>query len=215
MDFSENGSVKDKRQIQSQYWVTIGYTLFVSIASWLMTKEWNKTTGALPLNAEVTVYGELAGEEINKDSFWAVVTGITQAEDNIYGVTDAQGNTHTITRSLMRHRKRHSVATGHITDDKIHDRHAMQKFTTDELKYLESYMNENFPDDIPTGKITHLHQHSDNATHFKCTGAIEYFTTLIDDRGGPSKTAFVYSFGAPGHGKGPYDGIGGRWTNKN
>ena len=93
MDFSENGSVKDKRQIQSQYWVTIGYTLFVSIASWLISKEWNKTTGALPLNAEVTVYGELAGEEINKDSFWAVVTDITQAEDNIYGVTDAQGNT--------------------------------------------------------------------------------------------------------------------------
>ena len=63
IDFSENGSFKNKRQIQSQYWVTEGYTLFVSIASWLVTSEWNKTTGQLPIGAEVTVYGELAGEK--------------------------------------------------------------------------------------------------------------------------------------------------------
>ena len=37
---------------------------------------------------------------------------------------------------------------------------------------------------------------------------------LIDKRGGTSETAAVCSFGAPGHGKGPYDGIGGRWKNK-
>ena len=215
IDFSENGSIKDKRQIQSQYWVTLGYTLFVSIASWLMTSEWNKRTGFLPTGAEVTVYGELAGEEINNDSFWAVVTDISNVEEDIYEVTDAQGKTHQICRSLLRHRKRHSVATGHVTDDKIHDRHAMQHFTTHELKYLEEYMKINFPEDIPKGHIVRLHQHSDNAsTHFKNTGAINYFTTLIDARGGPRETAFVYSFGAPGHGKGPFDGIGGRWKNK-
>ena len=106
------------------------------------------------------------------------------------------------------------MATGHITDDKIHNRYAMQKFTDDEMKFLEEYMNKNFPDNIPKKKISHLHQHSDNAVHFKSTGAIHYFTTLIDDRGGPAETAFIYSFGAPGHGKGPYDGIGGRWMNK-
>ena len=76
-------------------------------------------------------------------------------------------------------------------------------------------MKENFPNDVPKGHIVRLHQHSDNAsTHFKNTGAIHYFTTLINERGGPTETAFVYSFGAPGHGKGPYDGIGGRWKNK-
>ena len=42
IDFSENGTLKDKRQIQSQYWVTIAYTLIVSICSWLEAKEWNK-----------------------------------------------------------------------------------------------------------------------------------------------------------------------------
>ena len=87
----------------------------------------------------------------------------------------------------------------------------MQHFTTHELDYLEAYMKIHFPQDIPEGKIVRLHQHSDNASHFKSTGAINYFTTLIGVRGGPSKTAFVYSFGAPGHGKGPFDSISGRW----
>ena len=47
IDFSENGSIKDKRQAQSQYWVTIQYTLFVSITSWLLAAEWDKIEGAL------------------------------------------------------------------------------------------------------------------------------------------------------------------------
>ena len=85
----------------------------------------------------------------------------------------------------------------------------MQHFTEHELNSLESYMKENFPNDTPKGYITRLHQHYGNTIHFKSTGAINYFTTFINDRGGPSETAFVYSFGAPGHGKGPYDGIGG------
>ena len=40
----------------------------------------------------------------------------------------------------------------------------------------------------------------------------------VDDDGGVTITllpfGIVYSFGAPGHGKGPYNGIGGRWKNK-
>ena len=117
-----------------------------------MVNDWNKIKGDLPINAEVTVYGELAGEELNKDSFWAVVTDVSRSAEGVYGVTDADEKKHFIKRSLLRHRKRHSVASGHITDDKIHDRHAMQKFTTDEMKALEKYMNDNFPDDVPTGK---------------------------------------------------------------
>ena len=119
-----------------------------------MEYEWNKTAGIPPLGAEVTVHGELSGEELNKESLWAVVTDVTQAKENIYEVTDSQGKKHTILRSLLHHRTRHSVAYGHVTDDKIHDRHAMQHFTEHELKYLESYMKENFPDDIPKGYIT-------------------------------------------------------------
>ena len=73
----------------------------------------------------------------------------------------------------------------------------------------------NFPEDIPKGHTTRLHQHSDNArTHFKNTGGVSYYTSLVDERTGPSKIAFVYSVGAPGHGEEPYGDIGGRWKNK-
>ena len=91
----------------------------------------------------------------------------------------------------------------------------MEHFTNRELTRLEKYMCDNFPEDITSGKLLRLHQHSDNASqHFKNTGAMNYFSTIINERGGPSLTAYVYTFGAPGHGKGPYDGIGGRWKQK-
>ena len=54
-----------------------------------MVSEWNKNKGDLPINAEVTVYGELAGEKLNKDSFWAIVTDVSQSAEGIYGVTDS------------------------------------------------------------------------------------------------------------------------------
>ena len=91
----------------------------------------------------------------------------------------------------------------------------MQHFSTVELKWLEGYTKEEFPNDIPEGVITHLHLHSDNATqHFKSVGAIEFFTSLIRNRGGATKCRYVYSFGAPGHGKGMFDGLGGALKNK-
>ena len=91
----------------------------------------------------------------------------------------------------------------------------MPHFTTHKLDYLEAYMKEKFPQYIIKGHFVRLHQHSDEAsTYFNNTGAINYFTTLIDARGGPSKNSFVYSFVAPSQGKGPFDSIGGRWKNK-
>ena len=76
-------------------------------------------------------------------------------------------------------------------------------------------MLEFFPNDLTNGCIQRLHQHSDNASqHFKSTGAIEYFTSLIMKQGGPTECMYVYSFGAPGHGKGVFDGVEGTIKNK-
>ena len=76
-------------------------------------------------------------------------------------------------------------------------------------------MQENFLKDLVDGRIAKLLRHSDNAgQHFKNTGALHYFTTLILERGGPTKTGYVYTFGAPGHGKGPFDGYGSAFKNK-
>ena len=43
---------------------------------------------------------------------------------------------------------------------------------------------------------------------------MHFYTTLINDRGGPSKTSFQYSYGAPHHGKGKWDGAGGVMKHK-
>ena len=205
-----------KHQAQSQYWVTIQYTLFVSITSWLLAKEWDEIEGVLSKGDEVTVNGKMSGEPVNESSFWGMIMNENGASNNgRYRVINKDGIDHNIGRPNLRHRKIHIVATGHISDDKVHDHHAMQYFTNHELKELEQYMIQNFPDDIPDGHIFRLHQHSDNAgQHFKSTGAINYYTSIIDRRGGASETAYVYTFGAPGHGKGPYDRIGGRWKHK-
>ena len=118
--------------------MTLKYTPFASISSWLVTSEWNKITGSLPVGAELTVHGKLAGGVINMYSFLAMITDESEAEEGVYEVTDAQSKTHEISRSLLCHHKRHSVATCHVIDNMIHDRHAMQHITTHELDYLEA-----------------------------------------------------------------------------
>ena len=68
---------------------------------------------------------------------------------------------------------------------------------------------------MPNNKLQKMFNHSDNASqHFKSTGNLEFFSRLVEDQGEPGKCAFVYSFGAPGHGKGPWDGVGGGWKMK-
>ena len=72
----------------------------------------------------------------------------------------------------------------------------MQHYTNTELEFLKSYMMIHHPNDIGEyGKIVWLHVHSDNADHFKSTGTIHYFTTLIDRHGRARKTAYNYTFG--------------------
>ena len=49
----------------------------------------------------------------------------------------------------------------------------MQHFSKAELDWLEGYIKDEFDNDIPEGKVTHQHIHSDNAgQHFKSYGAI-------------------------------------------
>ena len=88
-------------------------------------KEWNKTSGSLRVGDAVTAHGELAGETINMDSFWATVSKVASNDNEIYEITDANGTKHHLPRSLLRHRKWHNISCGHVSDDKVHDRQAM------------------------------------------------------------------------------------------
>lgn len=215
IDYAENGTIKGARQVQQQYWGTVSYTLLMSVVSWLRTKEWDKVSGALAIGAEVTVNGEKAGEPVNVDSFWAQVTRVVDAEQDRYEVTDAEGVKTEQRRCDLRHRVRHQIVFGHVSDDKSHDTAATIHYTLEELPWLEAHMSAHFPEDIPGGKLTRLHMESDNATqHFKNTEEMAFYSRMAEERGGSTECAFVYSFGPPHHGKGPWDGFGGTLKRK-
>ena len=82
IDFSENRPIENFDKIQSEHWFTKQYTLFMSIVTFLLVDEWNKTEGELDVGSEVTVDGEFYIKdpdnphyrpEINMASFYAVV----------------------------------------------------------------------------------------------------------------------------------------------
>ena len=81
----------------------------------MQAAEWDKTSDDLTMGAEVTAFGELSGQELNQHSFWATVTKVLEENGNLYQVTDAFGKHHEVKRSDLRYRKRHSVASGHVT----------------------------------------------------------------------------------------------------
>ena len=89
------------------------------------TTEKNKDSGALSIGAEVTVHGDKSGEKVNHNSFWATVMKVSDVENALYEVKDEHGVSHIIDRAYLRHRKQHSVASGHVTDGKVHDCHAI------------------------------------------------------------------------------------------
>ena len=61
-------------------------------------------------------------------------------------------------------------------------------------------------------QITSIYFDSDGApSHFKLKGTLHYVSTL---RSEPSRPVDKWMFGAPGHGKGPHNGLGGIMKNK-
>ena len=100
---------------------------------------------------------------------WAKVVRHNGGHGDMYQVEHEHGSAHHVCRSSLRQRCCHTICCSHVTDDKQHDRFAMQEFTTKEL-VLEQYMSKKFPNDLINGRIKRLHQHSDNASqHFKST----------------------------------------------
>ena len=117
---------------------------------------------------------------VNLSSYWARVSSSLGGDNDLYEVEDGLGEKHVVPHSSLRHHDWHTICCGHISDDKLHDRFAMQQFTYCELTYLEQYLSKEFPNDLIDGRIKRPHQHSDNASqHFKSTGSIEYFSSLV------------------------------------
>ena len=145
MDFSENGAIEIFDKAQSEHWQTQQYTLFMSICTCLMSDKLNKVSGKLDKYDEVTVYGKfyIKGQprpNINQDYYWTVVTGHICGD--LYRLEDKEGGVFEVERIRTRLRKRHVVCCAHVSNEKKHDRFAMQHFSTAELEWLEEYMKE-------------------------------------------------------------------------
>ena len=212
-DWSENGVIANARQIQSEYWALTHFSLFISITTYLVVEAWLHRSSLLSVGAEVTVEPEGAvlstAERLSpaKGSFYAVVHGTPAAEGEreIYSVTvydhpsKADGTVIAgIPRERLRHRKKHTTAFIGITDEKRHDAITSQHMLN---KQFEHWVLQ-----LDRGKFWAWLGHSDNASHFKSGPMMHYWS------GKMSELAFLKAvwidFGCPGHGKGPWDGMG-------
>ena len=192
--------------IQSDHWSPPTYTLFNQVCSWLETAAWVSRSSELRIGDKVTVEpaegSQPGATQPAAGSCWAEVIVLPStfgappeavdgerlgeppqpdaAGRHIYGVrrhgASADAPPELVERRLLRHRKLHTKAFVHISDDKTHDSHAAQTFMNKTFKYLE----DNF---VNTGKekFVALHMHSDNAaSHFKSGKTMFYVTTLLE-----------------------------------
>lgn len=154
-DWSENGSLEKKRQMQSEYWVIVHYSLLISIASFLVSSAWLDRTSILPVGAEVTVepadYAPTREGKIQavEGSFWARVERCANNEGTTveyadgegvsYVVRSLDGQLQTVPRSQLRHRRRHRIAFVQVTNDKKHDFYSSSAFATRRQDFFQKW----------------------------------------------------------------------------
>ena len=193
VDWAENYTMLNAREIQSEYWLMHQASMFVCIGKMLLASAWQAESGELEPGAEVTVEAEGA------EPYWAkvVLAGAVKTADCT--VTDEAGATHTVQRSQLRARVWHTTAQIGVTNDRKHDSYSTQHFMTGMIQQWLGGFHE---------PVVSLHVHSDNAgSHFKNSRTLNYLSKLKEMFRQLSKV--TWSFGCPGHGKGPWDGIGG------
>lgn len=143
-DWSENGEIIVKDQMQSEYWHTKYYSLWIAITAFLITADWLDRESALPAKAEVTVQPEWAvpaeGDPpltYTKGSFYGTVETASKSigEGVEYSIVCHDGSRVTIPRHRLRHRVWHRVAFLGVTNEKQHVALTTQAFHTEELEF--------------------------------------------------------------------------------
>ena len=233
VDFAMDGTIPPPRgrSIQSDHWSPMSYTLFIQVISWLESAAWKSRNSKLDLNCAVTIEPADASEPDSiipaKGSCYAEVMAVPSATERAatdpeqlrYGVrrhgASDDDPLEYVERRYLRHRKLHTKAFVHVSNDKTHDSYAAQTFINKTIDYLEEQY-------VRPGTETFFawHMHSDNApSHFKSSKTMNYVTKLparLKDwamgvsgaDGKPLTFRVFWEFGAPGHGKGVWDGIG-------
>jgi hypothetical protein len=192
VDFAENFQWEVRDAIQSAYYVTKICTLFIGISQYLDKETWSATSGDLNEGQEVTVMSSATEKAV----CWAIVL-----EDYVEGehvrvrVLRANGDKEWVRRALVRQRKIITKAHCVVSDDDKHDTWFVQRALED----IRGALN---------GKgITRWMLRSDGAaSHFKQRFSIHFLKAFAKSS---NLEAISWDFGAPGHGKGPWDGLAG------
>ena len=141
-DWSENGSLEPKDQLQQEYWIIVHYSLLISIARFLSMGCWVDTASALPKGAEVTVEPSERSPitaELVPDAYFAVVHvgSVEVGADVEYTVRLNSGELRKVRRGLLRHRKWHRIAFLQFTNDKKHDHWSSTAFATGRQEFFQ------------------------------------------------------------------------------
>ncbi|KAL3892591.1 MAG: hypothetical protein SGPRY_014983, partial [Prymnesium sp.] len=148
-DWSENGEIIVKDQMQSEYWHTKYYSLLITISAFLITDSWIDREGALPAQAVVTVQPEsvvpLDGAPppltYTDGSFYAVVQHGNKAigEDIEYTVMANDGCSYLIPRHRLRQRVWYRCSFLGITNEKQHVALTTQAFHNEEMEFWKCW----------------------------------------------------------------------------
>ena len=142
-DYPENGEMKVKHQLQSEYWTIMYYSSLISMDGFLVTKAWLDKSSALPRGAEVTVEpyrqdGAYGSTEIAEGAFFAIVdVASKEGSMAMVAVRTPLDERYEIPRYRLRHRVWHRIAFVQVTDDKKHDGWLSQAFHSRRLDYFE------------------------------------------------------------------------------
>ena len=141
-DWSENGSLESKDQLQQEYWIIVHYSLLISIARFLIRSCWMDTTSALPKGTEVTLEpserSPITAELVPGARFAVVKVGSTEVGADVeYTVCCGDGEVLKVPRTRLRHRKWHRIAFLQFTNDKKHDHWSTTAFATRRLGFFQ------------------------------------------------------------------------------
>jgi hypothetical protein len=191
IDFAENFTIIDGREIQSQYWVSRQVTLFIGITQHLCSAAWADKTSSIEQGTGVTVDCDGGGV------FWAEVISAYRTGDAMVHIQDSTGRRADVERARLHKRK--IISTAHITvsDDKHHDTHFVQKAVP---------LIKEWCDKRRLIFTEHLIRSDGAGSHFKNRFTLQFLTLY---QGTMEQARVSWCFGAPGHGKGPWDGLAG------
>ena len=214
-DFSEN-LVQTTRQneIQSKHWISASSTIYVAVATFLCLTAWNEpfVWGTYVAGQAVSyrvspgdggddvyMYGEIA-DDADQDATQCMTINLIDVYNPIKTLITV--NCEDIRVRIMR-----TVPIIIVSDDKKHDTHFVREAILNHLVGEKGWLNTQTEFPGLAEQIQEIYFDSDGApSHFKQKGTMHFCTTIsskIGDRGS------CWGFGAPGHGKGPHNGLGG------